>query len=114
MLADERVVGSELGEEGDHGLADRVAIGALGDGEGLLHALEGGGVVAAILGGEGLLEPSAVLGEPRAGREPGGQEIVRKGLDDGERLVDLPAGEQQAGEPARRLGLARIELERAA
>ena len=81
MVAREGVVRPQLGEDGDHGLADGVAVGSLlGGGERILQVLEGGGVVAAVPRREGLFEPVPVLGQPGAGGQAGGQEVVREGL----------------------------------
>ncbi len=96
MLARERVIGAELGEDRDHGLADGVALGALlRGGKGGLKVLEGGGVVAAVPGGKNLVEAVAIPGQAGPGGESGGQEVVREGVDDRQRLVGLTPREQE-------------------
>jgi hypothetical protein len=60
MLARQRIARPQLGEDGDHDLAQVLARGLVGLGEGLLKRLKGGGAVVAVPGGERLLEAAAV------------------------------------------------------
>ena len=121
MLAGERVVRSELGEDRDHHLADLVpALGVVGARERLVERLEGGLVVTRVPGRERALQvvgagdrAVAVRGrKPRAGGQAFGDEVAVEAVEDPERLLRLAVLEQHATEPRRRPDVARVDLER--
>src|SRR5919206_154395 len=100
MLARERVVRAELGEEAYHRAADQIlALRVALVHEGVLQLLEGGLLLAAVPGLEGGVEPG-VARELEARKEPVGHEVAGLALQQPERLVGLAAPEQQLGELA--------------
>ena len=123
VLARERVVGAELGEDPDHGAADQVApLLVIRRGERLLQRLEGGLVLAGVPGLKGALEqvraglravavPGAQAG---AGGQALGEEVAGQRLEQLQRLLAVAAAQEDAPQLRRCIGVARVECQRLA
>ena len=106
----------QLGEDADHRAAEKVAgLGISAGRQGLLKQLEGAFRVVLVQSLKGGSE-RVVPGEHqlRTRRQAVGHEVARARLQHVQRLLELAALQQQPPERAPGLGVAGVELERAA
>ena len=111
MLARQRMLGAELGEDRHHHPADEVS--PLRIAQGRLQQLESASGVSPIPGVEGRVQ-LGITHQAGAGRQSLGHEVARKVLEQVEGTVGVAASQQQPAEPAPSRGMSRVELERPA
>jgi hypothetical protein len=114
VLAGERMVRAELGEDADERAPEQVAAlrVALGR-ERVLQQFERQCVIALVPGGECGLE-LIVAGEPGPGRQAVGQEVAARGLEQLEGFFGIVAPQQDPRQRSLGLRVAGVELESAA